>query len=101
MSPAANRATGASASHGTSSPPISSADSGSWWTSISGSCPGPLLLGSLPGEVLRRCLGIRLGRMDGSVGMLGRRVQRVELQRFLAGVPDVVPGAGGNDDGHV
>jgi len=42
-------------------------------------------------------IGLFLGRLDHAVLMLGRAVERVELERPLAGVADIVPRAGRDD----
>ena len=41
---------------------------------------------------------LRFRAMDGAVGVLGRRVERVDLQLAASRVDDVVPDAGGDDD---
>jgi hypothetical protein len=51
--------------------------------------------------MLVRPFGFSLGVVYGAIRVLGRRVQRVQLQRLLPGVPDVVPGTRRNDDGIV
>src|SRR5512146_2479296 len=56
------------------------------------------LLGRLAGEMLLQPLGILLGAMHRAVLVLGRSVQRVQLQRLVSDVPYVVPRAGGDDD---
>ena len=43
-------------------------------------------------------VGLRLGAVDGAVGVLGRRVQRVQLHVARPHVADVVPGAGRHDE---
>ena len=44
---------------------------------------------------------VRLARMNGSIRMLGRTVERVETQRRIARVPDVVARTRGHDDGEI
>jgi hypothetical protein len=49
-------------------------------------------------KMLFHALGVGLGRMHGSIPMFGRAVERVEAQRLLACVDDVVAGARGHED---
>ncbi len=43
-------------------------------------------------------LGVGFGLMHRPVWMFGRRVERIQLQRTVTDVDDVVPRAGWNDD---
>src|SRR5512133_1579507 len=61
----------------------------------------PPLFRGLAVEVLFRGVRVGLGDVHRAVDVLRRTVDRVQLQRLLAGVPDVVARAGGDDDGHV
>ena len=53
---------------------------------------GPLRRGVLAGLLVR--LGIGSGLVDDALGVVARRVHRIDLHRLVAGVDDVVPRAG-------
>ena len=57
------------------------------------------LIGVCCSVIFALCIGFRL--MHSSVWMLGRRIDRIELERTFADVDDVVPRAGRNDNGGV
>lgn len=63
---------------------------------------GAAMLGALAASVLGGVgLGVVLGRMHRARLVVGGPVQRVHLHRLVADVGDVVPGAGGHQDGPV
>jgi hypothetical protein len=57
-----------------------------------------LLFSGLSVEMLFGSLGIGFRYMHGTINMLGRRIERVQLQRLLAGISYVMSRAGRDDD---
>ena len=71
------------------------------WAAVTERSSGPpaSLFGRLAVEVLAVRLGVGTGVVHDPVAVVGRRVERVELQRLCAGIDDVVPGARRHEHG--
>ena len=57
-----------------------------------------VLLGRASVEMFVRRVGLCLALVDRAFQVLGRAINRVEAQRLVSGIDDVVLGPGGNDD---